>query len=367
MTFSTLQEKPSLSRTSRTSKGPSKGPSKRPSKGPSVPKQRNKSKKQLSNIYENNIPIIPTPHNLTKKSSLKIPSKSKYLPFPVISELSTVKPPSKLLLSTFKKSASLYPHSIKPDTKRSTIRKAKQFEQTKRQKELLETQMKIGLYGESNNPIKSIKNTDLWSNPRLMSTNNNTITKESLDENIDNNISFLRNKQKQTMLNKLKNNYFGRKKKKEIEELIYNKKSGSYIPPQSNKGKDIKCKKKNKFECAFTRGCEWKKQTKNCNIKKKKQKPPKSICKGKSKKKCNDPRCEWNPTKKKCHLYSTGHSENSELYDNNVPKTLISKNAQNPGINHTLTAAPGTPQEQASKAKKRLANGTPFFGWAPTI
>jgi hypothetical protein len=135
----------------------------------------------------------------------------------------------------------------------------------------------------------------------------------------------------------------------------------------SNNLKESKCNKKSRFECAFTRGCEWKKQTKNCNIKKKKQKPPKSICKGKSKKKCNYPRCEWNPTKKKCHLYSTGHSENSELYDNNFPKTLISERAQNPGINHTLTAAPGTPQEQASKAKERLANGTPFVGWAPTI
>lgn len=340
MTFSTLQEKPSLTNTHRTSRTSSQTKNK-------------KSKKRPPNIYENNIPTYP-------KSRLS----QKYS---TVSTLPLIKRSSRFNNEYFPKDKSLYPHSIKPDTKRSTIRKAKQFEQTKRQKELLETQMKIGLYGESNNPIKSIKNTDLWSNPRLMSTNNNTITKESLDENIDNNISFLRNKQKQTMLNKLKKLFKRKNKKEEIEELIYNNNSGSYIPPQSNKGKDIKCKKKNKFECAFTRGCEWKKQTKNCNIKKKKQKPPKSICKGKSKKKCNDPRCEWNPTKKKCHLYSTGHSENSELYDNNFPNTLISELARNPGINHTLTAAPGTPQEQASKAKERLANGTPFFGWSPTI
>jgi hypothetical protein len=270
MPFSTLRKKPSLIKTSRTSRtsGTTKGSSKKP---------------KLPNIYA----------NIPKLKSLKSSKNNS-----IVSTLPLIRRSSRFK-DHFNKSESPYPYNIKRDKKRSTIRKAKNYEQIiknslekKRQNKRLENKLQEALY-ESNDHITSIKNTDLFKNSRIakiMSTNNNNnnnqITQESLDENIDNHINFLRNKQKQSPFNKLKKKIFKGKKKKNdnYDILIYNNKSRSYIPSHTNKGKDIKCKKKNKFVCAFTRGCKWEKQTKSCNIKKKKPKTPKSICKGKRKK-----------------------------------------------------------------------------------
>ena len=292
---------------------------------------------------KNTLRTSRTSSQTINKKSKKLVPKSKSSPNnSIFSTLPLIQRSLRFNKNYFNPSRSPYPYNINRYSKRSTIRKAKNHEQKQKEAAILEQKQKEEeeaileqkqeeeaileeyLY-ESNNPIKSIANTDLALNPRIQqikSINDNQSFQEKLDENIDNNIRFLREKQKETILNKLKKKLFNREKKYKIEPLIYNNNSGSYIPPQSNKGKDIKCRKKTKFRCALARGCVWTKQTKSCNIKKK---PQKSICKGKGKKKCKqENKCDWNNKKKKCQL--------SSISSNNVNKTsnIVKKESNNP-------------------------------------